>query len=429
MPMPYQLKNMYNEGQFEDIMELANIPEELQGFSEWDYYYYMQAAYKLKNYDLCLNIFRKVKQLFPNSKILNDKCGWALYHTHIKGFDKEKDDAEQYKKQLLFIINNSSDSVYSPAWRAVRTLLKACKNGVFGNKTDYELINQCLDNVKPENLSDMEISVEINGKSMRQASDREIWYLNKVKALKEVGQNEECRSMAVRALRSIKDFHNNNDMWIVYYASCSSYALKNYEEAKKSLQAVLNAGFEHFSVWELLYKINREEGNTEEALRYGALCSLSDNNHKMRVNFYPDYGEFLYQQGFVREAMLHRQLSVRIREENNWNAKNFQSDWAVAEEIEHMSFKELQQQLQSFWREKRDAGKVRLQGKIKNMLASGRDGFILGDNGQSYYFQLRDIEGRYGRLEDARVSFIVTERMDKKRNIVKENAYRIIVEG
>lgn len=429
MPMPYQLTTMYKEGKFQDIVELAGIPEELQGFSEWDYYYYMLAAYKLKDYERCLNIFRKFKQLFPNSEKLNDKCGWALYHTRIKDFDKEKDDAKQYKNQLLFIIKNGSDSEYSPAWRAVRTLMKAYKNGVFGTKIDYELINKCLNKVNPENLSDEEITMEINGKSMRQASEREVWYFNKVKSLKEIGQYEKCIDMSDIALRSIKAFHNNGDMWIIFYASYSLYALKNYDEARKMLQKALNTGFEHFSFWELLYMISREEGKAEEAVRFGALCSLCDNNHKMRVKFYQEYGVYLYQQGFVKEAMLHRQLSVKICEENNWAVKSFQAGWNVTEDIERMSARELLQQLQGFWREKRDAGQVRMHGKIKNLLASGRDGFILGDNGQSYYFQLRDIEGRYGKLEDARVSFIVTERMDKKRNIVKENAYRIVVEG
>lgn len=429
MPVPYQLSTMYKEGQFQDIVELAKIPEELQGFEKWDYYYYMLSAYKLKDYEQCLNIFRSFRKLFPDSDILNDKCGWALYHTRIKVFDKDKDDSDKYKKQLLFIIEHSSDSKYSPAWIAVKALIRGYKNGILGNKNDYVLINKCLDKVSPENLSDTEFSMEINGKTMRQASDKEIWYLNKVKALKELGENVECPNLAVKALHSIKNFHNNNDMWIIYYASCSFYALKNYEEAKKLLQKVLNAGFEHFSIWELFYKINRDEGNTEEAIRYGALCSLSDNNHKMRVKFYPDYGEFLYEQGLIQEAILHRQLSIRLREENNWSAKSFQTDWPVSEAIEKMSIKDLLQQLKVFWREKRDAGQVRLQGNIKNLLASGRDGFIIGDNGQSYYFQLRDIEGRYGKLDNARVSFMVTERMDKKRNVLKEIAYRITVEA
>lgn len=90
MPMPYQLKTMYGEGKFEDILELARITEELQGFGEWDYYYYMLAAYKLKDYELCLNIFRKFKQLFPNSKYLMTNVAGPYTILGLKALTKKR---------------------------------------------------------------------------------------------------------------------------------------------------------------------------------------------------------------------------------------------------------------------------------------------------------------------------------------------------
>ena len=79
--------------------------------------------------------------------------------------------------------------------------------------------------------------MEINGKSMRQASEREVWYFNKVKSLKEIGQYEKCIDMSDIALRSIKAFHNNEDMWIIYYASYSLYALIAGMNARPMLAA------------------------------------------------------------------------------------------------------------------------------------------------------------------------------------------------
>lgn len=428
MPMQFQLKNMYEEGMYDDILELAKIPEELRSFSAWDYYYYMNAAYKLKQYDECLNVYRHCKQCFPEFEMLNDKCGWALYHTHIKSFNPEVDDREKYKKQLLFIINHCEHNKYSPMWRAIKQLIKAYKSNTFGNKIDYEVINNCLDRVNPDDLSVQENVVNIGGKTRRLASDRECWYFNKIKALKMLEKNEECIGLVDKAMKNISAFHNNSNMWMLYYAGCSFFDLQEYAKAKCELKKLLDDDFEHFSVWELLYKINRVEGNHKEAVRCGSLCALSDKNHQMRVNFYPEFAEYLYEQGMQEAAMMHRQLSIKLREENGWNAKDLSVEWSVDDKIAAMNACELLKSLQSFWREQRDAGLERLHGKVKTLLPTGNCGFITSDDGNDYYFQVRDIENRYRTLDNAAVSFVIVDKLDKKKNIMKKNAVRIIVE-
>lgn len=428
MPTSEEIKKLYKEKQYTKIIELIRDTTALETMNEWNCFYYMSALKNLQKYDDCITVYHRVVKRFSNSNIINNVCGWAVYHKHIKNFNKDTDDKNVYIKQLEYFIARCEYKEYSPLMTYVKRYLKIkLDKDSIPSKKNYEDVNACLDRLNPAELLDEEAVYNGVGKVYKGESDRELWYRCKIKVLEKLGQNDACIKLAREFLQNVKIFHNNSDLWVNYYVACSFYNLEAYGEARKIVNDAIKSGLKHYCALDLLFKINKEDGKVTEAIRRASECALVDNSHNMRVNFYPAFAEYLYEQGFKKEAMMLRQFNDNIIAEHSWKPKSMNVKWKVEEEIAEMSTRDLLHHLKKFWLEQRDAGIEFLNGRVKRMLPSGKDGFITSEDGKDYYFNVRDIEEHRKISENDNVRFVIDEKYDKKHGKMKLCAVKINV--
>lgn len=75
---------------------------------------------------------------------------------------------------------------------------------------------------------------------------------------------------------------------------------------------------------------------------------------------------------------------------------------------DNISTRDIEKQLFEYWQSLKFAGVEKGTGTIKNIVASGKSGFISGDNKKEYYFRVKEFHGRPDFLKPGmRVSFFI----------------------
>lgn len=421
------MKNLYSAGNYQEIISLWQNPAERTQFTEWDYVYVMNTFYAQKNYEQCLEVYRAFHGAFPDSDKLDDKMSWACYHSKIKGFDFRTGDREKLRKQAEYIISHSSQNAYSPKWFMVKYMLEHMKNGDFGPEIDLNKALQYIDQVEPSSLSTKaEEFTTDNGRRVSLASDKENWYKERTKLLLSVGEYEKCIECCDEGLKCLYTFHNNNDSWFRFRKAKALYALGRTDEARKYIKEIQTRGLNHWCFYQLLYEMDKRENNFEQAMIDACICAKADPSHEMRVRFYEDYSSFLNENGYKKEADLHRQLILLVRKENEWNLKETHLSWSLPDDIAGMDKKTVLKELDVFWNEWKNRNKTYVTGTVKRLLTERKSGFIESDDGKSYYFNARDFQKKnIIPHEGMRVRFTIVDRLDKSKGIVKPNAVEI----
>ena len=423
----YQMKNLYTAGNYQEIISFWENEEERKQFSEWDYVYVMNTFYAQKNYDQCLEVYRAFHRAFAESDKLDDKMAWSCYHSKIKDFDFKEGDRNKLKQQAEYIIDHSSQSVYSPKWFMVKYMLDHYKNGDFGQIVSDQDVLRYIDAVDPEGLSTRcdKITAQ-NGREIELASDMENWYKERSKLLLSVGEYEQCVECCDKALSRLSLFHNNNDSWFRYRKAKSLFALDYPDEARKYVKEIQARGLNHWCLLQLLYEMDKSEDQLDNALMHAGMCALSDPSHEMRVRFYEDYADYLESKGYTEEAALHRHLVILLRNENEWALREKHLAWSIPGEIVSLDKQETLRRLKKFWIYWRDKNQTWLFGTVTKLLAEGKSGFITDGQGKGYYFNSRDFEnGRKHPEEGMKVRFSIVDKLDKSKGVVKPNAVNI----
>ena len=424
------LKTLHQQCKYEEICscwEQYQSEHEVQVWPEWNYVYAINALYKLKRYKACLELYRNFHTAYPQSKLINARMGWAVYHVCLKGHDFKKGDNGRYLKQVDYVLEHCEQGNYSPVSLIVMQTVQAILDGSFGGKIDYQRANDYLDCLELKNLSrTARILKQDNGKTRELSSQQEQWYKYKCKVLWQLHRYEECLSCCDQALTIIRKFHSNNDVWLRRFKIESLLKLERVADAKAVFEQLLTGKFNSWIIYEIGYTIAVAENNKNDALKYIGSCALADNSHQMRVKFYSNSAGFLYQQGFERIGMLQVHLVDLIRAENKWKAQKNQHTWKVTADIAELTKKTVLKELKKFWQTQRDKDKVFLEGTVKTVLSSGRSGFIVSESGSDYFFSLSDVKTDRQQLKaGARVRFTIIKRLDRKKNCLSDNAVEI----
>ena len=427
MPQPFQLKNLYDQGKYEEVISFWFNPLEMETFSQWDFRDVMNSFYKLRRYADCLEVYRACYKRYPDFTYLEDKMGWSIYHTKVKTFSFDDGDVSTLKKQIDFVFAHSTNSQYSPRWVLAKYLVDAINDGKLGYERDYRMICHYLDLVDPSTLDTTESSfTDATGRVRALASSQESWYTEKSKALFKLADFGACIECCDEALKVIRQFHSNNDSWFTYRKAKCLQAIGKADEAKDYILKILDRGFAHWCLYQLLFEHERDAGNTEKCMSYLGFCALSDHEHKMRVSFYVEASDFLESIGESTTAMLHRRLVNLLREENDWKEKSIQTTWQLSDEIQNADKQQILSRLIPFWTQAKDNGREFYIGKIDRLLAEGKSGFIHTDRGYNYYFNVRDIRGaKRTPVIGAQVRFALVNRLDRSKGVVKPNAVDI----
>ncbi len=402
------IKELYETEQYNEIIKICRNGEALKNFGEWDFLYAANALQKLKDYQLLLDIAKIFQTKFPESKLIDDKIGWAIYTLFIKDFDPDKGDFAKLHQNIRFIVEKATEGRFSPkrlaVLKSVEILLKKNRS-----KEDIESASAYLDALDRSKLSAEEKQTTNRGRVLSISSDKEKWYSLKTKILLSLGKYQECVSFCDEALKAIPHLHSRNDVWFKQRKIKSLLCLSENKEAETILNDLLQGKIPHWTILELAFDLAISKGEVEQAFIRGAEAALFDPSHSMRVAFYKKLADFWEGNGKPEDAQLLRKFVIAIRIKEGWD------DGDKAEAIQKE--RELCKELESIWEEMANKGKKFLYGQITKILSSGFSGFIMAQDNNSYYFNVKDIHARKENIKEGqKVKFIAEKRLDKKKN-------------
>lgn len=425
------LKNLHGAKNYLGICDLWDA-ENKKGvvgkLGKWDYIYIMNGLYFSKRYSDCLDLYKIFHEFYKDDDGLNDKMGWSLYQLYIKGYDFSKYNKDIYSK-AEFLIKHCSDSIYSPKGKVILMLTDHIAKQETPTRTAMTKALDYLKIGKVESFSKDESQYQKDGKTETYASDLEKWFSRRSKFTLKTEQYQECILASNEALNKLSSFHSNNDVWLRYRLAKSYLALNRLDEAIKLKSVLEKRAKIHWSIYQVLFEISVAE-KSDSALEFAGHCASLDGSHAHRKTFYKELAEYLYSLKMFREAMLHRQLVLKLNEQDDNKVVAFASNWNISEDISKMNIGAVLRELKEIWKTWKESNLVFLHGVVNKILANGNSGFIKDDKGNSYYFNGKDVvSGKKKLVVGAKVKYTLVDRLDKSKNVVKPSAVNITVLG
>ena len=162
-------------------------------------------------------------------------------------------------------------------------------------------------------------------------------------------------------------------------------------------------GYLHFDKARLLHKSKK----LDQALREAAHAASTGQKLGFTWKVFAFIGKVLLEKGEKDLACQHVVLAAKICIENEWSIPNTLQRLVAETDADvniETKAKALATELGEYWRSLKFQGMERTAGVIKNITRSGKSGFIKGDDGKEYYFQIKDFKKATHGL---RVSFLV----------------------
>jgi hypothetical protein len=166
--------------------------------------------------------------------------------------------------------------------------------------------------------------------------------------------------------------------------------------------------FLYFDMAKLLYW----DGQKEKALKYAAQAALARQETGFKVEVFEFFGIILFEMGEVSLAQQHALLSAKIRTEKEWKISNELR--MLCEQLrinidENISSRDLEKSLMKYWQSLMYSDKKQGTGTIKNIVSTGKSGFIVDDSRKEYYFRVNEFHGNLSSLKPGlRVAFYIT---------------------
>lgn len=378
--------------------------------NEWDGWSYAFCLRKTGDVKTAYEVSQQVYKQWPDFPNNRGELAWCIYDLEInKDIEITQQNESAYFGAASRILNLVQQGTYSPVTRTIFKVIEYLEETRENFPTEY--INEWLDKLDPTKLTlETWQGVDAKGNPMEHASDREKWYAKKGKVLFEQRKYQECIENGLDALKNIPHFHYHNDKWIKREIGLSYGALGNPEEGLKWFEQIMDANAEWFLYYEM-GTLFQKNGRNDKALKYAAQAAMAKQELKFKLNIFAFIGGILLKNGESDLARQHILLAAKIRLENEWkipadlqeliNEANINLD-------DKVSTRDLEKKLFEYWQSLKFAGVENGTGTIKNIVASGKSGFILGDNKKEYYFRVKEFHGRPDLLKSGvRVSFFI----------------------
>lgn len=360
-----------------------------------------KAIYQKKKYDESENIYKTAYDEDPEAFTIWDRrlYAWALYHLHIKNSSSEDELINACELVSGLLIQEDTNKAKVCAYTT--SMLKIIN---YFKDNAYECL-KWLDMLNPKLLNSNPKSINKNGRISKFYSDKEKWYNLKTKHLLDMGEYEETIKFADEALNELDEFVNNSDIWFKWRIAIANKELDNYDVALKYLEEIINSKKDWFILKELaeIYSLTEDY---DSALKYAIDAALAKGDIKYKINLYRLLDEIFIAKNMDEDSDKVVKLIEAIEDDEN--------------------FVEIEKELKERWVEIKFNNQQRSYGTISNILSHGKAGFIKADDGESYYFNIYEIQGDKSKVKEGDyVSFFLEESFDKKKNKKTLNAVNI----
>jgi len=404
--------NLRKKEKYQEAVELyETIWEDHKDIcNEWDGWNYAFSLRKIRDSENAYRVSEEVLQQWPNFEPNHSLLSWCIYDKSINRVNREiKQNEAAFFNSVNRIMGLAIPNIFSPF---IRTIFKVV-DYLEESRTTYpaESINNWLEKLDPSDLSlDTWQGKDQRGKSMEHASDRERWYSKKTKALYSFGKFQECIDTGEKAIKEIPVFHYQNDKWIKRLIALSLGELKKPEEGITWLDQIMDDKAEWFLYYDKASLLNKI-GDMHEALKFASFAALDRKEISYKCNVFLLMGKILLNKEELDLANQHLLLAAKIRLENEWSISDELQgfvDQTGISILELKPTKDLVKDLRNYWQSLRFAGMDTAAGTIKNIVKSGKSGFISGEDGEEYYFKIANFQGNPKLLNSGiRVTFFI----------------------
>ncbi|MCB4205247.1 tetratricopeptide repeat protein [Deferribacterales bacterium Es71-Z0220] len=417
----------------EEIRKQASSLRQSQKFSEalplfkklweegknekWDGWGYAFCLRKLGNYEYAIKVSEQIIKENPEFDYIKNIYVWSLYD-----YLSAKGDLLPLEKFLLCvekILNYSSqdDIIYK---KAVFKCLNKLKEQ---NTYDANYILELLNKLELNKLNQTSYTFEKDGKKVELASEYEQYFMHKTKALYKIKLYEKCIESCNLALKTINNFHYNNDIWFKWRIALCYKELQKYDSSLNYLQQIVKIKKDWFIQKEIaeIYFILK---NFDKALSFALQSVMNFGDIDKKIHLIILLAEILEAKQMDYEAKLHFILANEIINENNWNINLPQK---LINKYGNLRSNKLDvlKELKNLWSDIYFSNKTQYQGVISGYLPNNKAGFIKTDK-QSYYFKTSEMLGKKAEFNiGSKVTFYLEDSYDPKKNKPVKNAVRI----
>lgn len=370
--------------------------------NEWDGWRYAYSAQKLGKHNECLDICRKVYLRYRDFKIIRNVYAWSIYYLEIKK-EKIADEDTFFKAANAILKLVEQADIYSPYILTVFKVVDYLNEKV---NTPFDKILDWTSRLNSNLLDKSCFSfIDKENKTRETASKYEQYYMFRTRALLEKGRWEECIQQAEEALQTIDKLHYDNDIWFRWRIALAYEGMGEWEKSLNLQLKLLDRKKEWFIQKEIAEQYYRM-GDYEKALKYALDSVLNSGEADKKINAYIVLANTLEKTGDAENAKLQRALIDKINRKGDFN-----------DDILHLS---------KLWNELKFRGQKRCSGIIHSLLPNGKAGFVKGNDGRSYYFQVRSFKEVANKATVGMpVTYYLEEGFDAKKNKKTLNAVEL----
>ncbi|MBU9714093.1 tetratricopeptide repeat protein [Evansella tamaricis] len=408
--------NLAKQGQFEEAVSLLDqaYQSNRNAFNSWDLFFYAKSLKKVGRLKESVQLSKQLYEEAPDFQANANMLSWSLYRLYISPNRKEKVEEVIMVKTANFIVNSVKQEQYSAYERTVLTMVKYFKNKA---NTNQQQLLYWVSKLDPTKLStETNTITDSEGIKRELASPLEEYYTAKIKALFEMKNYPECLTISTEAFKKISKFHYDNDIWLRSKAAIAKGELGRVEEGIRELEEIVKEK-DHWSLYYEIFKLYLKLGNTAMAREKGAYAVLAQGGeYKHKKNLLIKFGYLLEEEKQHKEALMLYTFAKEVIKENGWkDMQSLNERIALIEREIGKVNKGYRNELFSFLQT------IKLQtlpkgiGTILKVLPNGKAGFISGDNGQQYYFRIKNLKGKPRPGVKEHVHFYIMESFDKKK--------------
>jgi tetratricopeptide (TPR) repeat protein len=368
--------------------------------NEWDCWGYAFSLRKTGHVEQAYNVAKEVNEKWPEFEMNRSLLAWCIYDLEINKAPEEiKKNESDYFGVVNKILNLVKQDQYSPFTRTIFKVIEYLEQSRVNYPAEY--IMTWLEKLNPNQLSiDTWQGNDGGGRSIEHASDKEKWYAEKCKALYELNRFQECIEFGEQTLGLFDRFHYRNDKWIKRRIALSYEALDTPEKAAEWIEQILDSKAEWFIQFDMA-RFQFQLGNPKQALKYASEAAVNRQGLEFKWKLFQMIAIILQQMGESDLAKQHVLLATKILVENEWKIPqelhDLLNELGLDPETDS-SAQQIEKQLMAYWRSLKLADLPKNFGYIKNIVSSGKSGFIRGDDLREYYFRVDSFEGNRNAL-------------------------------
>ncbi|TQO36592.1 S1 RNA binding family protein [Arenibacter algicola] len=404
----------------EDAMNICkkmwvDFPQNSQDqFNLYDAQLTLKATQNNKNVDF--NFVCEVVKCFNENEKIKTDFGWFIFNNYLKAASTA--DFIQNENVIIklfdFVLQqnlSSNDSNICPYTIGCIGLAKAHSKNLFNaNRIEnlLSLLNVDFLSRKSSAYTNSE------GKEVKQPSDYETYYALRTKALLKLESFTLCINHSEVALKSISEFHYNNDLWFKMRIAICREHLGEFEISERLFQELLStrAGSDKWFLYRDIAELYFEQENFVNAWKYAVDAAFYGNEPHYMINLYVLQARILVKLDRPNDGEILARLIAAVLKEQGWNNKEAYNRILKFYKIDMLELKSVNSvfsEAKKFWVLERYKGKKEVIGVIVFIHRNGKLGKIRMSDNSVYNFHKRDFDKSQRNLnvlKDAKVSFV-----------------------